>query len=125
MRGSESVAPSSGHFDGVVDLVGAITLAAFGAFHQRVGEACGGVTGGVPDLWSHEDCGIEANHVGALVDEGAPPVVLDVASHFDAEGAVIVGGGEAAVDFTGLEHEAAPLGEGYYGVEVCHVLWIG
>ena len=103
-------------------MVEAITLAAIGALHQRVGEACGSVAGGVPDLRRHEDGGIEADHVGALVDEGTPPVVLDVASHFDAEGAVIVGGGEAAVDFAGLEDEAASLGEGYYGAEVCHVV---
>ena len=92
------------------------------ALDQRVSEACGGVAGGVPDLRRHEDGCVEADHVGALVDECAPPVVFDVASHFDAEGAVIVGGGETAVDFAGLEHEAAALGEGYYGIEVCHVL---
>ena len=122
MRGSESVVPSSGHFDGSSIWSGRKRLRHSVALHQRVGEARGGVAGCVPDLRRHEDGGIEADHVGALVDEGAPPVVLDVASHFDAEGAVVVGGGEAAVDFAGLEDKAASLGEGYYGVEVCHVL---
>ena len=106
-------------------LVGAEAMVAVAALDERVGETGGGVAGGVPDLRRHEDGGIEADHIGALVDEGAPPVVLDVASHLDAKGAVIVGGGETAVDFAGLEYEAASLGEGYYGVEVCHVLWIG
>jgi len=60
----------------------------------------------------HEDGGLDADHVVAVLDESPPPGVADVALELDAKGAVVVGGGEAAVDFAGLEDEAPAFAEG-------------
>lgn len=84
------------------------------ALDQGVGEVLN-VAGGLPDFGVHEDGGVEADDgevVALVVDHGAPPGVLDVAFEFGAEGAVVPGGVEAAVDFAALEEEAAALGEG-------------
>ena len=78
------------------------------------------MAGGDPYLWVHEDGGVQPNHVVALLDKVTPPGVLDVTLELDAEGALVVGGGEAAVNLGGLEHEAAAFGERYYGAEVNH-----
>ena len=89
-----------------VDLVGPPALVAVLAVDQGVGEG-GQVARGLPDGGRAEDGGVEADHVVALLDHGAPPGVLDVAQHVDAERAVVVGGAEAAVDLGRGEDEAA------------------
>ena len=55
--------------------------------------------------------GVEADDVVAQLHHRAPPGVLDVAQQQHAEGPVVVGGAEAAVDLGRREHEAAPLAE--------------
>ena len=55
--------------------------------------------------------GVEADHVVAQLHHRAPPGVLDVAEQQHAEGAVVVGRPEPAVDLRRREHEAAPLAE--------------
>ena len=55
--------------------------------------------------------GVEADDVVAQLHHRPPPRVLHVAQHQHAEGPVVVGGPEAAVDLGGREHEAAPLAQ--------------
>ena len=71
----------------------------------------------LPDGRVHEDGRVEALDVVVLVDHRAPPAVLNAALELDAERAVVVGRGEAAVDLRGLEEEAAALRKGDDGVE--------
>ena len=89
-----------------LDLVGPPALVAVLAVDQGVGEG-GQVARGGPDGRRAEDGGVEADHVVAQLDHGAPPGVLDVAQHVDPERAVVVGGAEAAVDLGRREDEAA------------------
>ena len=63
--------------------------------------------------------GVEADHVVARGDHGAPPLLLDVLLQLHAERAVVPGGAGAAVDLAGGEDEAAALAEGDDGVEAC------
>ena len=98
------------------ELILAEALLALPAIDERVGEVLE-VAAGLPHLRRHEDGGIEAHDVGALAHHGAPPLLLDVALQLDAHGAVVPGGGEAAVDLAAGEHEAAPLGQRHDGVE--------
>ena len=95
----------------VVEVVGAVALAAGRALGERVREVVG-VPAGDPHLRVLDDGAVEADDVVALVDHRAPPGLLDVALEFDAERAVVPTGADAAVDFAGGEDEASPLGEG-------------
>ena len=61
-----------------------------------------------------EDGGVEADHVVALLDHGAPPGVLHVAQHVDAERPVVVGGAEAAVDLGRREDEAPVAAQAHH-----------
>ena len=87
------------------------------ALDERVGEALD-VAAGPPDLWVHDDGRVEADHVVALEDHGAPPGVLDVALELGAERAVVPGAGQASVNLAALEDEASALAEGYELVQV-------
>ena len=87
-------------------VVGAEALAAAAAVDEGVGEVFD-VAAGAPDLGVHEDGGVEADHVAASPYEGLPPVALDVVLELDAEGAVVPGAGESAVDLAALEEEAS------------------
>ena len=62
-----------------------------------------------PDLRVHQDPGVEADDVVALLDHRPPPRPLDVVLELDAEGAVVPHGVDAAVDLARGEDEAAPL----------------
>src|SRR5581483_5269763 len=84
------------------EVVGAEALLAVAAVDEGVGEG-GDVAAGFPDLGGHEDGGVEADDVVALLDHGAPPGVLDVAFEEDADGPVVPGGAEPAVDLAGGE----------------------
>ena len=55
--------------------------------------------------------GVEADDVVAQLHHRPPPGVLHVAEHQHAEGPVVVGGPEAAVDLGAREHEAAALAQ--------------
>jgi len=94
-----------------VDVIGAEAVVAGLALDEWVAEGPR-VARGDPDLWVHEDGGLQAYHVVAVLDEAMPPGVADVAFELDAEGAVVVGGGEAAINFAGLEYESPALAEG-------------
>ena len=87
------------------------------ALDERVGEALD-VAAGPPDLRVHDDGRVEADHVVALEDHGAPPGVLDVALELGAERAVVPGAGQASVNLAALEDEASALAEGYELVQV-------
>ena len=104
------------------EVVGAVALVAGEALHQRVGEDLD-VAGGFPDLAGQDDGGVQADHVLAAADHGLPPLALDVFLQLGAEGPVVPGRTGATIDFTGLENEAPPLGEGNDLVEdgfCCH-----
>jgi hypothetical protein len=72
----------------VIDLVGAEASLALPAVDHGVGEVID-VAAGLPHRGVHQDRGVQAHHVGALLDEVAPPHVLDVVPELDAERAVI------------------------------------
>ena len=94
-----------------VDVVGSESLMAGAALDEGVGEVAE-VSAGLPGGGMHEDGGVEGDGIVAELEHGAPPGVFDVALELGAEGAVVPGGVEAAVDFAALEEEAAALGEG-------------
>ena len=101
---------------GFLKLVGAVALVAVEAFDQRIVEH-GHVTGSHPHGRRKNNGRVNAHHVAAGDDHGAPPFALDIVFQGDAEGAVIPCGTGAAIDFAGGEHESAPLGEGYDFIE--------
>ena len=96
--------------------VGAEALAAAPAVDEGVGEVLD-VTAGAPDLWVHEDGGVEADHVAATPNEGLPPVALDVVLELDAEGAVVPRAGESAVDLATLKQKPPAAAKGGQGLE--------
>src|SRR5690606_477407 len=80
------------------------------ALDQGIGEV-GDVARGHPDLRVRNDRGFDAHDVVTLLDHGAPPQIADVAPHLGAQGTVVVGGGEAAVDLSGGENEPSTFRE--------------
>ena len=92
----------------VGQLVGAEALLAVAAVDERVGER-GEVAARLPHLRRHEDGGVEADDVVAQLHHRAPPGVLDVALEEHAEGAVVPGGAEPAVDLARREDQPASL----------------
>src|SRR5581483_6556524 len=93
-----------------VDLIGPEATLAIEAFHHRVFEVLQ-MARGLPDARAAENAGVEADDVGARVDEVAPPCLLDVVPQLDAERAVVPHAVEAAVDLAAGEDEAAALAE--------------
>ena len=87
------------------------------ALDERVAEAAD-VAGRHPDLGVHEDAGVEADDVVALLDHRPPPGPLDVVLQLDAERAVVPDGVDPAVDLAAREDEAAPLRERHDRVEL-------
>ena len=94
-----------------LDLVFAEALVALAALDEGVAEA-GDVAAGDPHLGVHEDGGVQAHHVVALLHHGTPPEVLEVALEFHAQGAVVPGGVDTAVNLTALEDQPTALGQG-------------
>ena len=94
--------------EGVVldELVGSVAGTADLAVHEGVGEAAQ-VARSNPGLGIHDDGGIQAYVVLALLNEFLPPSALDVVLELNAEGAVVPGVGETAVDLRAGEDEAA------------------
>ena len=92
------------------DLVGPEALVALPAVHQGVGKARQ-VAGGHPGLGIHQDGGVQAHVVGVLLDEFLPPGPLDVVLQLHAQGAVVPGVGQAAVDLAAGEDKAPALAE--------------
>jgi len=77
---------------------------------QGIGESRD-MPGRFPHLRVHEDGRVEALDVFPLVDQGAPPALLDVFLQLHAEGSVVPHRPEPAVDLRRLKHEPTSLGE--------------
>ena len=92
-------------------LVGAVAGLAAAAVQQRIGEACD-VAGGDPGLGVHDDGGVEADIVGAFLNELLQPCFFDVVLEFNAERAVVPGIGQPAVDLAAGVDEAAVFAQG-------------
>ena len=93
------------------ELVRPEPLLALPAVHQRIGEA-GQMAAGHPGLGVHEDGGVLPHVVGVLLDKFLPPGLLDVVLQLHAQGAVVPGVGQAAVDLAAGEDDAAVFAEG-------------
>ena len=87
-------------------LVRAETRLAGLAVHQRIVEGAH-VAAGYPDLAVHQDRAVEPDVVLALLHELLPPGPLDVVLELDAQGAVVPGVGETAVDLAPRKNKAA------------------
>src|SRR5581483_10102835 len=74
---------------------------------QRVGER-GHVARRLPHSGRHEDGGVEADDVVAVLDHRPPPRLFDVALEQHAQGAVVPRGPEPPVDLARREDEPAP-----------------
>ena len=92
-------------------LVGAEALLALLAVHEGIGEAAQ-MAGGNPGLGVHQNGGVLTYVVGVLLDELLPPGLLHVVLQLHAQGAVIPGVGQAAVDLAAGENKAAVLAQG-------------
>ena len=92
-------------------MIGAETGFAFLAVDHRIGEI-GDMAGGFPDFGVHEDGGIDAFDIVALLGHGLPPEVFEIAFEFDAVGTVVPATAETAVDFGRLKHKATPFAQG-------------
>ena len=107
------------------DLVGPEALLALLAVHQGIGEAAH-VAGGHPHLGVHQNGGVQTHVVGVLLDELLPPGLLHVVLQLHAQGAVVPGVGQAAVDLAAGEDEAPALAQGddlFHGLFVVfHIL---
>ena len=101
---------------GLLKLVGTMALVAVEAFDQRVVEH-GHVAGSHPHGRREDDGRVDAHHVTSGDDHGTPPFALDIVLQRDAKRTVIPCGTGSAVDFTGGEHKAATLREGYDFIE--------
>ncbi len=108
--GERALGAAVGAGAGLGQVVGPEALFAVPAVDERVGERLD-VAARLPDPGVHEDGGVEADDVVPQLDHRPPPGVLDVALQEDAEGPVIPGRPEAAVDLAGREDEAAPLAQ--------------
>ena len=102
---------------GAGQLVEAVAAVALGALDQRVAERAD-VAGRDPDLGVHQDAGVQAHDVVAVLDHGPPPGALDVVLELHAQGPVVPHGVDAAVDLGRGEDEAAALGQRDDGLEV-------
>ena len=83
---------------------------AVAAVDHRVGEARD-VARDLPDPRVHDDRGIEAHDVVALLDHRAPPGRLQVVLELHAERTVVPEAAHAAVDLAAGKHETPALGE--------------
>src|SRR5688572_9266436 len=95
------------------EVVGAVAAFARAALDEHIVEG-ERVPRGLPHPRVHDYGRVEAYHVLAHVDHAAPPLLLDVSLHLDAQRPVIVGGTDATVDLRALVHEAPTLAEGHY-----------
>ena len=105
-------------------LVGAEAVLAGLAVHHRVGEGVD-VAAGLPDAGVHNDRGVQAHHVVPLLDDGAPPGLLDVVLQLHAKGPVVPEAADAAVDLAALKDESPALAQGDEGVHgrcVSHIV---
>ncbi len=80
------------------------------AVDQRIGEA-GHVPRCAPYIRMHYDRRLQAHDVLAAVNDVAPPLVHQVPLELDAQGAVVVGRLQPAINFRRLKHKPAPLAQ--------------
>ena len=92
-------------------LIGAKAALAGFAIDHWISEG-GFVPAGLPDGSTHEDRTVHADDIVAELGHGPPPVGFEVAFEFGAEGAVIPGSVESAVNLGGLKNEAPTFAEG-------------
>ena len=71
------------------------------------------MSAGLPDGSTHKDRAVHADDIVAELGHGPPPVGFEVSFQLGAEGAVIPGSVEAAVNLGGLENEASALAKGH------------
>ena len=93
------------------ELVRPEALVALAAVHQGVGEA-GQMARGHPGLGVHQNGGVQTHVVGVLLDKFLPPGPFDVVFQLRAQGAVVPGVGQAAVDLGPGEDKAPALAQG-------------
>ena len=105
-----SLAPQLGQAPDARQLVLPEPLLAVAAVDQGVGEG-GHVARGLPHLRRHEDGGVEADDVVAVLDHGPPPRLFDVALEQHAEWPVVPGRPEPAVDLARREDETPAFGQ--------------
>ena len=91
-------------------VIGSEPALAGAAVDQRVIEALD-VPRRLPNAGMHQNAGIEADDVPALVHESAPPEILDIAFELDAERPVVPGICQTAIDIRAREDESAALAE--------------
>ena len=94
------------------ELVGAEAGLAGLAVHERVVEAAH-VAGGYPYFPVHQDGAVQAGVVRAFLDKLLPPGLLDVVLQLHAQGAVVPGVGQAAVDLAARKNKAAVLAKSH------------
>ena len=87
-------------------LVGAETLLALLAVHQRIAEAAQ-MAGSDPGLGIHQNRAVLTHVVGVLLDELLPPGLLHVVLQLHTQRAVVPGVGQAAVDLAAGKDKAA------------------
>ena len=104
-------------FVGLEEVVCTVALVRVKRFDERVREDLD-VAGHLPDAARQDDRGIDADDILAPLNEGLPPLTLDVLLQRGAEGAVVPGRSRPAVDLAGLEDEPPSLGEIDDGVEI-------
>jgi len=80
------------------------------------------VLGRFPDPGRHDDRGIDADDVVALLNVDPPPGVLQVPLQLDPKRPVVPETAEAAINLAAGENEAAPLAQGNECFQVYH--WI-
>ena len=109
------------------ELVGPVAHLAGLAVDEGIVEG-GHMAGGHPHLGVHEDGGVQAHVVGVFLDKLLPPGPLDVVFQLHAQGAVVPGVGQAAVDLAAGVDEAPALAQchdlihGLFGVLHIHKL---
>jgi len=69
----------------------------------------------LPDLWVHEDRGVDPHNIAPIRDHRPPPSVLDVALEFHPQRPVVPATVKPAVDFAGLKNKASAFGKAYDG----------
>ena len=94
------------------EVVGAATAFARAAVHERVGKSAQ-MTGRLPSTSVHEYCAVQPEVVFALGHELAPPRFFDIVVQLHADGSVVPGVGEAAVNLAAREDYSARLAQRY------------
>ena len=108
--GEGVLATTAGAGGEILKLVLTESLTTLTAVNERVGEVLQ-MSRCFPDGRGRKNGGVESHDVVAHLDHRAPPCVLDVAQQLHADGAVVVGGPEPAVNLGRREHEATTLRE--------------